>query len=101
MDFGNPQFTEAQILSEFIKTDAHMLQAADNPRPPMAVTGAVSWRSDGIKYKKNEVTPSSIDAHLPYKNLCLEADNLGYFSAHTILGDASTQRACMRALTCI
>jgi len=55
MDFGNPQFTEAQILSEFIKTDAHMLQAADNPRPPMAVTGAVSWRSDGIKYKKNEV----------------------------------------------
>ena len=25
------------------------------PRPPMAVTNAVSWRSDGIKYRKNEV----------------------------------------------
>lgn len=25
------------------------------PRPPMAVTNAVSWRSDGLKYRKNEV----------------------------------------------
>lgn len=25
------------------------------PRPPMAVTNAVSWRSEGIKYRKNEV----------------------------------------------
>ena len=24
-------------------------------RPPMAVTNAVSWRSEGIKYRKNEV----------------------------------------------
>uniref|UniRef100_A0A7S0R0U6 MHD domain-containing protein n=1 Tax=Pyramimonas obovata TaxID=1411642 RepID=A0A7S0R0U6_9CHLO len=55
MDFGNPQFTEAQILSEFIKTDAHQMEVSNVPRPPMAVTGAVSWRSEGIKYKKNEV----------------------------------------------
>lgn len=25
------------------------------PRPPMAVTNAVSWRSEGVKYRKNEV----------------------------------------------
>ena len=25
-------------------------------KPPMAVTNAVSWRSEGIKYKKNEVS---------------------------------------------
>lgn len=25
------------------------------PRPPMAVTNAVSWRSEGLKYRKNEV----------------------------------------------
>lgn len=25
------------------------------PRPPMAVTNAVSWRSENIKYRKNEV----------------------------------------------
>jgi AP-1 complex subunit mu len=24
-------------------------------RPPIAVTNAVSWRSEGIKYRKNEV----------------------------------------------
>mmetsp|Transcript_15360 Transcript_15360/g.46368 ORF Transcript_15360/g.46368 Transcript_15360/m.46368 type:complete len:426 (-) Transcript_15360:441-1718(-) len=53
MDFGYPQFTEANILSEFIKTDAHKMEV--QARPPMAVTNAVSWRSEGIKYKKNEV----------------------------------------------
>lgn len=99
MDFGHAQFTEAKILSEYIKTDAykmavgaccpvvgvgpscswrpclpagrsclckpcapgttpittliHSLQV--QARPPMAVTNAVSWRTEGISYKKNEV----------------------------------------------
>nr|KAJ0214559.1 hypothetical protein LSAT_V11C400159040 [Lactuca sativa] len=52
MDFGYPQFTEAKILSEFIKTDAYRMEVSQ--RPPMAVTNAVSWRSEGIHYKKNE-----------------------------------------------
>ena len=49
------QFTEAKILSEFIKTDAYRMEV--QARPPMAVTNAVSWRSEGIKYKKNEARP--------------------------------------------
>ncbi|KAK6249570.1 hypothetical protein SCA6_003575 [Theobroma cacao] len=53
MDFGFPQYTEAKILSEFIKTDAYRMEVMQ--RPPMAVTNAVSWRSEGIRYKKNEV----------------------------------------------
>ncbi|GAB2280498.1 AP-1 complex subunit mu-2 [Dionaea muscipula] len=53
MDFGYPQYTEAKILSEFIKTDAYRMEVTQ--RPPMAVTNAVSWRSEGIVYKKNEV----------------------------------------------
>ncbi|KAG5610364.1 hypothetical protein H5410_021645, partial [Solanum commersonii] len=53
MDFGYPQYTEAKILSEFIKTDAYRMEVTQ--RPPMAVTNAVSWRSEGIQYKKNEV----------------------------------------------
>lgn len=57
MDFGYPQFTEAKILSEFIKTDAYKLELAQ--RPPMAVTNAVSWRSEGVTYKTNEVRPST------------------------------------------
>lgn len=54
MDFGYPQYTEAKILSEFIKTDAYRMEVTQ--RPPMAVTNAVSWRSEGIRYKKNEVS---------------------------------------------
>ena len=52
MDNGYPQFTEAKILSEFITVGAHELQA---PKAPMAVTNAVSWRSEGLRYQKNEV----------------------------------------------
>jgi hypothetical protein len=56
MDYGWPQFTEARILSEYIKTDAHRMEVAPGgAKPPMAVTNAVSWRSEGIRHKKNEV----------------------------------------------
>ncbi|RUS35460.1 Mu homology domain-containing protein [Jimgerdemannia flammicorona] len=53
MDFGYPQTTETKILQEYITQDAHKLEI--QVRPPMAVTNAVSWRSEGIKYRKNEV----------------------------------------------
>ncbi|EDQ84564.1 uncharacterized protein MONBRDRAFT_39230 [Monosiga brevicollis MX1] len=54
MDFGYPQFTESQILQTYITQTGRKLEAAA-PRPPMAVTNAVSWRADGIKHRKNEV----------------------------------------------
>lgn len=41
------------MLYRYITQDAHKLEV--QVRPPMAVTNAVSWRSEGIKYKKNEV----------------------------------------------
>ncbi|CAL8133431.1 unnamed protein product [Orchesella dallaii] len=53
LDFGYPQTTDSKILKEYITQEGHKLEIV--PRPPMAVTNAVSWRSDGIKYKKNEV----------------------------------------------
>mmetsp|Transcript_3670 Transcript_3670/g.9161 ORF Transcript_3670/g.9161 Transcript_3670/m.9161 type:complete len:428 (-) Transcript_3670:127-1410(-) len=53
MDFGYPQFTETKVLQEYIKTDAYKMEV--ETRPPMAVTNAVSWRSEGLRYKKNEV----------------------------------------------
>ena len=57
MDFGYPQFTEARILQEFIKTDAYKLDsgAANSAKTITTVTNAVSWRAEGIRYKKNEV----------------------------------------------
>lgn len=53
MDFGYPQATEPKLLQEFITQESYKLEAA--PRPPVAITGAVNWRSDNIKYRKNEV----------------------------------------------
>jgi len=52
LDFGYPQTTDSKILQEYITQEGHKLEP---PRPPMAVTNAVSWRSEGIKYRKNEV----------------------------------------------
>ncbi|CAG0915757.1 unnamed protein product [Notodromas monacha] len=47
-----------QVISDreenrFITQEGHKLEV--QPRPPMAVTNAVSWRSEGIRYRKNEV----------------------------------------------
>merc|ERR1711959_727073 len=53
MDNGYPQTTEVKILHEYIKTQS--LQLAVDVRPPTAITNAVSWRSEGIKHKKNEI----------------------------------------------
>src|SRR5271168_3443421 len=53
MDFGYPQTTESKILQEYITQESHKLEI--QARPPIAVTNAVSWRSEGITYRKNEV----------------------------------------------
>jgi len=53
MDFGFPQTTESKILQEYITQESHKLEI--QVRPPMAVTNAVSWRTEGIRYRKNEV----------------------------------------------
>jgi len=54
MDNGYPQTTEVKILKEFIKTQSFQLTATSQ-KPPPAITNAVGWRSEGIKYKKNEI----------------------------------------------
>ncbi len=41
------------FLLRYITQEGHKLEI--QPRPPPAVTNAVSWRSEGIKYRKNEV----------------------------------------------
>lgn len=53
MDFGYPQTTDEDILQKYITQESHAMDK--QVRPPMAVTNAVSWRSEGIKYRKNEV----------------------------------------------
>ena len=61
LDNGYPQTTEFQILKEFIKTESHELDFSwrkkkpEDFQIPSAISNAVSWRSDGLKYKKNEI----------------------------------------------
>lgn len=40
-------------MNRYITQESHKLEV--QARPPMAVTNAVSWRSEGIRYRKNEV----------------------------------------------
>ncbi|XP_010209622.1 PREDICTED: AP-1 complex subunit mu-2-like, partial [Tinamus guttatus] len=54
MDFGFPQTTDSKILQEYITQEGNKLDTGRS-RVPTTVTNAVSWRSEGIKYKKNEV----------------------------------------------
>lgn len=54
VDFGYPQFTESKILREYILQEGFKLEYKQ-VKPPTAVTNTISWRSDGIKYRKNEV----------------------------------------------
>ena len=49
MDFGYPQCTDGKILKEFILQESNRLEVV---RPPPALTNKVSWRSEGIFYKK-------------------------------------------------
>lgn len=57
MDYGCPQTTDTKILKQYITQDYYKLIRSSSLRqiqPPNAVTNAVSWRNDGITYKKNE-----------------------------------------------
>lgn len=54
MDHGYPQSTDSKILQMYITQKGRKLEAAA-PKPPMALTNAVSWRAENIKHRKNEV----------------------------------------------
>ena len=41
------------VYDRYITQESHKLEV--QVRPPMAVTNAVSWRTEGIRYRKNEV----------------------------------------------
>ena len=54
LDNGYPQITESKVLKEFIKTESNRLEEDKEVVLPTLVSNAVSWRPEGIKYKKNE-----------------------------------------------
>lgn len=59
MDYGIPQVTETKMLKQYITQKSFKLvkshkKKRNAARPPNALTNSVSWRPEGIKYKKNE-----------------------------------------------
>jgi AP-2 complex subunit mu-1 len=55
-DFGYPQITEPDILRTFITTQGlKKMEVKQVSEIMKQVTGVVSWRKPGIKYRKNEV----------------------------------------------
>ena len=98
MDFGYPQFTEAKILAEFIKTDAHRL--AVQARPPMAVTNAVSWRQEGLFYKKNEVfldVVESVNLLVNSNGTVVRSEVVGALKMRAYLSGMVSERASVGA----
>ncbi|XP_067992766.1 LOW QUALITY PROTEIN: AP-1 complex subunit mu-2-like [Melanerpes formicivorus] len=61
MDFGFPQTTDGKILPRYITQEGNKLESGRS-RVPTTVTNAVSWRSEGLRYKKNEVFIDVIEA---------------------------------------
>lgn len=53
MDFGFPQITDHKILQEYITQESHALDL--QARASSVMTSAISWRPEGIYYKKNEL----------------------------------------------
>ena len=88
VDFGYPQVTDSRILQEYIVQESNKLVAV--PKPPPAVTGAVSWRSEGISYRKNEVFLDVVES----VNLLVAANGTPIRSE--ILGQLK-MRSCVRA----
>jgi len=56
MDFGYPQSTDPSVLQQYITQESHKLsKSAADVVVPNAVTGAVNWRPEGLKFRKNEL----------------------------------------------
>ncbi|TKA73475.1 hypothetical protein B0A55_05944 [Friedmanniomyces simplex] len=58
LDFGYPQNTETETLKMYITTEgavkSELRALEDSSKITMQATGALSWRRDNIKYRKNE-----------------------------------------------
>ncbi|CCD25185.1 Apm1p NDAI_0E03680 [Naumovozyma dairenensis CBS 421] len=85
MDYGIPQITETKMLKQYITQKSFKLVKAakkkqNAARPPSALTDSVSWRSEGIKYKKNEAfldIVESINMLMTQKGQILRSEILG------------------------
>ena len=52
-------FVGVETVQDYIMQEGHKLEKPSEV--PVAVTGAVSWRKEGIKYRKNEIFVDAVE----------------------------------------
>ncbi|QLQ80496.1 hypothetical protein HG537_0D04960 [Torulaspora globosa] len=85
MDYGIPQITETKMLKQYITQKSFKLVKTVKKkkalaRPPGALTNSVSWRAEGISYKKNEAfldIIESINMVMTQKGQVLRSEIIG------------------------
>lgn len=85
MDYGIPQITETKMLKQYITQKSFKLMKSAKKsknviRPPIALTNSVSWRPEGIMYKKNEAfldVVESINMLITQQGQVLRSEILG------------------------
>ncbi|CCK72717.1 Apm1p KNAG_0L00950 [Huiozyma naganishii CBS 8797] len=85
MDYGIPQITEPRMLKKYITQKSFKLEKAHKKkrnaaRPPSELNNSVSWRAEGIKYKKNEAfldIVESINMLITQKGQVLRSEIIG------------------------
>jgi AP-2 complex subunit mu-1 len=80
MDHGYPQLSDANLLKEYIRTGKQAKQLTDIEKLKqitVRATGAVSWRAEGLVYRKNEIyidIVESVNVLLSNRGTVLKAD---------------------------
>ena len=91
MDLGHPQLSDPDLLKEYIRTGKQAKQLTDIEKLKaitVRATGAVSWRAEGLSYKKNEIyidIIESVNVLLSNRGTVLKADVLGKIVVKTQL----------------
>jgi len=84
MDYGYPQIMDADLLKEYIRTGSQgqnqLTDIEKLKQITVRATGAISWRAEGIKYKRNEVfidIVETVNVLLSSRGTVLKADVQG------------------------
>lgn len=91
MDHGYPQLSDANLLKEYIRTGKQAKQLTDIEKLKqitVRATGAVSWRAEGLLYRKNEIyidIVESVNVLLSNRGTVLKADVNGKIVVKTQL----------------
>ena len=91
MDHGYPQLSDANLLKEYIRTGKQAKQLTDIEKLKqitVRATGAVSWRAEGLVYRKNEIyidIIESVNVLLSNRGTVLKADVTGKIVVKTQL----------------